>query len=349
MFSAFGLYTHIQANRRRSALLILGMFVLFYLMTFGLALLWQTTPWVENGTTELRPLAEAALRDALWMVPAVTVLGGLWVWAGLKLNTFIFNLTTGSAGIEQSEAPRLYNLLQNLCISRGMPMPKLRIIETDAPNAFASGTSPEQYTITVTRGLLELLDERELEAVLAHELTHIRNEDVRTMVIAVLIVGVLSFLGEFAYRWMKERSGYWGFWSLKTARYADRHHRPSKAKETGGRQAVIIVATICMILAWQLSLLIRFALSRRREYLADAGAVELTKNPDAMISALTKIQGKGELEGVPSSVMELCLDNPRSGWADLFATHPPIEKRIDALIRYAGGRPDLAPTAENAA
>lgn len=352
MFPAFGLYTHIQANRRRSALLIAGMFALFYLMTFGLALLWQVGPWVKNGATEFKPLAQAALRDALWVSPVVTVVAGLWVWCGLKLNTLIFNLTTGSAGIERAEAPRLYNLLQNLCISRGMPMPKLRIIETEAPNAFASGTNPDQYTITVTRGLLELLDERELEAVLAHELTHIRNEDVRTMVIAVLIVGVLSFLGEFAYRWLKESSGYWGFWTLKTARYADRHSKPAKEKETqekGGRLAAIILATVCIAVAWQLSLLIRFALSRRREYLADAGAVELTKNPDAMISALTKIQGKGELEGVPSSVMELCLDNPRSGWADLFATHPSIEKRIDALIRYAGGHPDLAPAAEEAA
>jgi heat shock protein HtpX len=100
-----------------------------------------------------------------------------------------------------------------------------------------------------------------------------------------------------------------------------------------------------IVVAWLLSVVIRFSLSRRREYLADAGAVELTHNADAMISALAKIKGKGELEGVPSAVMELCLDNPRSGFSDLFATHPSIEERIDALTRYAGGKPVIAPAA----
>jgi heat shock protein HtpX len=161
----------------------------------------------------------------------------------------------------------------------------------------------------------------------------------------VLIVGVVSFIGEFAYRWLRDSSGYWGFWTLATRRTSSRFDTGKKAKETkekGGRLAVIIVAALCIAVAWKLSLLVRFALSRRREYLADAGAVELTKNPDAMISALTKIQGKSELPGVPSGVMELCLDNPRSGLTDLFATHPSVEKRIDALVRYAGGHPALA-------
>jgi len=349
---AFGLYTHIQANRRRSAFLIAGLFGLFYLMTFGLALLWQVGPWIESGENAFEPLLRAALHDALWVSPAVTALVALWVWCGLRFNTIILNLTTGSSSLEHAQAPRLYDLLQNLCISRGMTMPKLRILETDAPNAFASGTRVDQYTITVTRGLLDLLDDRELEAVLAHELTHIRNEDVRTMVIAVLVVGVVSFVGEFAYRWLRDSSGYWGFWTLSTRRQTSRFDTGRKDKETkekGGRLAIILIAALCIVIAWKLSLLIRFALSRRREYLADAGAVELTKNPDALISALTKIQGKGELEHVPSGVMELCLDNPRSGLTDLFATHPSVEKRIEALVRFAGGHPALASAEEAAA
>ena len=166
------------------------------------------------------------------------------------------------------------------------------------------------------------------------------------MTIAVLVVGIVSFLGEQAYRWLRDRSGYWGFWTLSTKRQASRFDTGNKSKETkekGGRLAAIILAAVCIAVAWQLSLIIRFALSRRREYLADAGAVELTKNPDAMISALVKIQGKSELENVPSGVMELCLDNPRSGFADLYASHPTIEKRIDALVRYAGARPTATP------
>lgn len=354
MLPVFGLHTHIQANRRLSALLIAGLFVLFYLMTFGLALLWQVVQQVESGATELEPLLRRGLRDALWVSPAVTALVGLWVWCGLRFNAFILNLTTGSSSVGRADAPRPYDLLQSLCISRGMTMPRLRIMEVEAPNAFAAGTRPDQYTITITRGLLDLLDDRELEAVLAHELTHIRNEDVRTMTIAVLIVGVVSFVGEIAYRWLRESSGYWGFWTLSTRRRRSRFDTGEKDKATratGGRLTVIIIAAVCIAIAWQLSLLVRFALSRRREYLADAGAVELTKNPDAMISALRKIDRKGELEGVPSAVMELCLDNPRSGFSDLYATHPSIEKRIEALVRHAGGRPELAeePAAATAA
>ena len=109
-------------------------------------------------------------------------------------------------------------------------------------------------------------------------------------------------------------------------------------KGGGGAVVAILVAVALIAAAWLLSLVIRFALSRSREFLADAGAVELTKNPDAMISALMKISGRSELEGVPSGIMEMCIDNPRSGFADLFATHPPIEDRVDALVKFAGGR-----------
>ncbi|HZH50779.1 MAG TPA: M48 family metallopeptidase [Microvirga sp.] len=332
MLPAFGLYTHIQANRRRSALLIAGLFLLFHLLAFALAILRRA--WLDDGSGALGAIVQAALRDCLWLAPAVTAGVALWVWAGFRLNTFILNFTTGSAAVTRAEASGPYGLLQNLCISRGMAMPRLRILETEAPNAFASGTRPDQYTITLTRGLLDTLDDRELEAVLAHELTHIRNGDVRTMMIAVLVVGIVSFIGELVYRSLRESPGLW---------------RPSSSRGSsgkgggGGRLAAVLVALLFIVIAWQLSVAIRFALSRRREYLADAGAVELTKNPDAMISALRKIDGRGEIAGVPSAVMELCLDNPRSGFSDLFATHPSIEKRIDALVRYAGGKAVIAP------
>jgi heat shock protein HtpX len=138
------------------------------------------------------------------------------------------------------------------------------------------------------------------------------------MVIAVVIVGIMSYVGEAIFRLFGNRK--------------------SNSKKGSGGGHLQALAFLCIAVAWVLSVVIRFALSRRREYLADAGAVELTRNPDAMISALRKIEGKGELEGVPSAVMELCVDNPRSGFADLFATHPSIDQRVDALVRYAGGR-----------
>jgi heat shock protein HtpX len=314
---AFGLYTHIQANRRRSAVLIVGLFALFYLMTFGLtALVLSET---EDGPRAFGDLLrEAAALTLFPGGPVVTVLVGLWVLFALRFNEWLLNLTTGSDPIERADDPELYNLLENLCISRGLATPKLRILETEAPNAFASGIRPDQQTITVTRGLLDALDERELEAVLAHELTHIRNGDVRTMVIAVVIVGIMSYVGEAIFRLFGNRK--------------------SNSKKGSGGGALQALAFACIAAAWIFSIAIRFALSRRREYLADAGAVELTRNPDAMISALRKIEGKGELEGVPSAVMELCLDNPRSGFTDLFATHPSVDQRVDALVRYAGGR-----------
>jgi heat shock protein HtpX len=322
----FGLHTHIAANRCRSVLLIVGLFLLFYLMAFGLALLMQA--WSDDGSGSFDVLLNAAARDMLWLAPATTLLVALWVWCGFRLNAFILNLTTGSSAVERADDPRLYNLLQNLCISRGLAMPKLRILETNAPNAFASGTRPEQYTITITRGLIDLLTEHELKAVLAHELTHIRNGDVRTMMIAVLVVGVLSFVGETVYRWLGGGPSAWS------------SSRNRSGKNSGGsRLAALLVAIALIVVAWLLSVVIRFSLSRRREFLADAGAVELTHDADAMISALAKIKGRGELEGVPPAVMELCLDNPRSGFDDLFATHPSIDERIDALVRYAGGAP----------
>jgi heat shock protein HtpX len=225
-------------------------------------------------------------------------------------------------------------MTEALCISRGMTMPTLKILDTDALNAYASGLEDDKMTVTVTSGLLAALDRRELEAVVAHELTHIRNDDVRLMVIAVLVAGVVSFFGELLYRIFTSpraagRGLRWG--SRSRSGGSDR-------KGGGGAILAILLAVAIILIAWALSQVIRFALSRSREFLADAGAVELTKNPDAMISALLKIQGKGELPGVPSGLMEMCIDNPKNGFVDLLASHPSIEERVEALRAYAGGR-----------
>jgi heat shock protein HtpX len=235
------------------------------------------------------------------------------------------------------EQPRLYNLLENLCISRGIPMPRLKIADNDALNAFASGLNQRQYAITVTSGLMNNLDDPELEAVLGHELTHIRNGDVRMLVISVIIAGVIGFFAELCFRLLFRGGLRWG-----------RGGSGGSDRGRGGAGIAIVIAIAMIAVAWLLSVVIRFALSRRREFLADAGAVELTKKPDAMIMALRKIEGRGELEGATSAVMEMCVDNPRQGFADLFATHPSIESRVAALIQFAGGHdpgPLLIPTA----
>jgi heat shock protein HtpX len=318
--AAYGLYTHIQANKRRSVLLLIGLFFLVYVMVFAGALVAEA--W-QYGNAPVDFLIQKALNDLIVALPVATVGTAVWIFIAWKFHQSMIDALTGGHTVTRAEEPRLYNLLENLCISRGIPMPALRISEEPVLNAFATGLNPKQYSITVTRGLMDSLDDAELEAVLGHELTHIRNGDVRMMVIAVIIAGVIGFVAELVFRSMFYR----GF------RVGDR----SDSNRKGGAFLIILIALALIAVAWLLSVVIRFSLSRKREFLADAGAVELTKNPDAMISALRKIENRSELPGATSAVMELCIDNPRSGFSDLFATHPSVEARVAALVQYAGG------------
>ena len=323
---AYGLYTHIQSNKRRSIALLIGLFLLVYVMTFAGALL---TEAMLVGNASLEWLMRAALRDLLQALPWVTAGTLIWMWIAYKFHQKMIDALTGGHEVTRQEQPRIYNLLENMCISRGITMPKLKIMESPALNAFATGLNEKQYSITVTSRLVEQLGDAELEAVLGHELTHIRNGDVRMLVIAVIMAGVISFFAEMVFRVLFQGGFRFGRGSRSSG---------DSGKGAGGVVIAIVIAVAMMAVAWLLSIVIRFALSRKREYLADAGAVELTKNPDAMITALRKIENRGELEGATSAVMEMCVDNPRSGIADLFATHPSIDNRIAAIIRFAGGR-----------
>ncbi|MGN6460499.1 MAG: M48 family metallopeptidase, partial [Pseudolabrys sp.] len=254
----------------------------------------------------------------------------LWVWIAYKFHQRMIDAITDSHSVTRAEEPQLYNLLENLCISRGIPMPKLKIADDDALNAFATGLNEKQYSITVTRGLMNSLNPSEIEAVLGHELTHIRNGDVRLLVIAVVIAGVISFFGEMVFRLFFQGGIRFGGGGGRSSSSSDR-------KGSGGAGIAILIAIALIVVAWVLSIVIRFALSRQRDFLADAGSVELTKNPDAMISALRKIEGRSELPTTNSAVMEMCIDNPRTGFSDLFATHPSVDARVAALVQYAGG------------
>jgi heat shock protein HtpX len=327
--AAYGLYSHIDSNRRRSVALLFGLFMLVYIMVLAGALVGEAM----ISDAPLGVLVGRAWRDFLVALPFATIGTAIWIVIAYKFHQKMIDALTGAHEISRTDQPRLYNLLENLCISRGIPMPKLKIMDSDALNAFASGMTEQQYAITLTSGLVSRLNDAELEAVLGHELTHIRNGDVRMLVIAVIIAGVVSFFAELFFR-ILFRGGVTSGGSSSSSGSSDRK----------GGGAAILIGVALIAVAWLLSLLIRFALSRSREFLADAGAVELTKNPDAMISALRKIEGRGELEGATSSVMEMCVDNPREGFADLFATHPSIERRVDALVRYAGGH-DTGPIA----
>jgi heat shock protein HtpX len=267
---------------------------------------------------------QLAWNDFLHAAPWATVGTAAWVVIAYYFHQNMIDALTGGRDVTRAEEPRLYNILENLCISRGITMPKLKVMESDALNAFATGMSDKQYAITVTTGLLKRLNDAEIESVLGHELTHIRNGDVRMMVIAVVIAGVVSFFAELVFRlWFYNGIGFRG------GRSGDRRG--------GGAAFAMLIAVAIIAIAYFLSFVIRLALSRSREFLADAGSVELTKNPDAMISALRKIEGRGELPDATSAVMEMCLDNPRQGFGELFDTHPSVDSRVAALVKFAGG------------
>lgn len=317
---AVGLRTYIWNNNAKSVLLLAMFPVLLTAIAYALTVLWL------SGQGERAQLY--ALERAVGYLPVSAsiafAVAAAWfavAWVG---HQTIINFSVGSREVKRTDDPALYNLLENLCISRGLHMPRLRVIETGARNAFASGLNEKTETITVTRGLLDALEPAEVEAVLGHELSHIRHRDVRLLVIAAVFVGIISFVGEMFFRGVL-RGG---------VRRSGRSRRGGEVNAG----ALVLVSVLIIMVAYGLAIVLRFALSRRREYLADAGSVELTRNPDAMIGALRKISGHAHVGRAPEEVREMFLDNPRTGFAGLFATHPPIEKRIEALIAYAGGR-----------
>ncbi|MGY0575566.1 M48 family metallopeptidase [Bradyrhizobium sp. RDM12] len=334
--AAYGLYTHIASNKFRSMLLLAGLFALVYVLVYAGALVAEV---VINGNETVAYYLSRAFTDLLKAAPFATVAAIAWIIIAYFFHQSMIDAVTGGHDVTRQEEPRLYNLLENLCISRGITMPKLKIMDSPALNAFATGLNPRQYAVTVTTGLLKALNDREIEAVLGHELTHIKNGDVQLMVVAVIIAGVVGFFGELFFRLFTNLS--WssgGSWSSGSSSSSRSSSSSSDSKSSGGGAiVVIIIAVVLIVVAWLVSQVVKLALSRSREYLADAGSVELTKNPDAMISALRKIENRGELPGATSAVMELCVDNPREGFADLFATHPSVQSRVDALVKFAGG------------
>ena len=206
-------------------------------------------------------------------------------------------------------------------------MPTLRIADDDALNAFATGLNDKQYSITVTRGLIDALDDAEIESVLGHELTHIRNGDVRMLVIAVVIAGVIASSAN----WCSASS------SRTCSTSAAGAARATTSDKKGGAGIAIVIALALIALVWILSIVIRFALSRQREYLADSGSVELTKNPDAMISALRKIEGRGEIPGRQFRGDGNVHRQSARGLLEYFR-HPSVGGQARrALVKFAGG------------
>lgn len=316
---AVGLQTHIWANNTRSILLLAGFPVLMFLIIYGLQLVLMGFGFLPGSG---RGLGDDMALAASWLggtIPLAIIIAGVWFAISYFGSQAMIDLMTGARKVERKSEPEIYNLLENLAISRGLRSPTLRIIDNDSLNAFATGLHEGQYSITVTRGLVEALTRDELEAVLAHELTHVINRDVRTMVIASIFAGIISVIAELVFRGLL-------------------HSRGGGRRDNKNAGPLILVGLAFAAIGFALAIVIRMMLSRTREFVADAGAVELTKNPDAMISALRKVEGRSSLKG-PDELQQLFLDNQADGVGleGLFATHPPIQKRIDALVKFVGG------------
>jgi heat shock protein HtpX len=238
-------------------------------------------------------------------------------------STRITLAISGAQPVTKEAEPELYRTVENLCIGAGLPMPQVYVIEDGAPNAFATGRDPDHAVVVVTRGLLQKLDHQELEGVIAHELSHIGNYDIRIMTIVVVLVGIIALLADLMLRLTIYGAG----------------ARPSNRSRSGGMALIIIyaIAILAIILTPIAAQLIRLALSRQREYLADASGALLTRYPEGLARALEKIAADPDpLEEANKATAHLYIVNPlhdhKSFLNNLFSTHPPIEKRI-ALLR----------------
>ena len=256
----------------------------------------------------------------LSIIPTVLIGVAIWFFISYFFHTQMIQSATHSRPLERRENMRVYNLTENLCMSVGMTMPKLYIIESDALNAFASGINEKTFAVTLTRGIINTLNDEELEGVIAHELTHIRNRDVRLLIVTIVFVGIFATIADFALRILLNGS-------MSSSR--------NRKNDKGGGALVLLIILLVAGAIYFLSILFKLALSRSREYMADAGAVELTRNSLALASALKKISGHSTIREVQNDeVKELFIDYKAQGFFSLFATHPPIEKRIQVLEQY---------------
>jgi heat shock protein HtpX len=301
-----GLQSQISRNNRNSVLLLIAfpalLLIMFYIILFFTS---------EQNTEETN-------QYFFRVMPFVLAGVGIWfliAWAG---HSAFIRVATGAKPLDRKENKRVYNLVENLCISQGLVMPKVYFIEDDSLNAFASGINNKTYSITLSRGIINKLSDEELEGVMAHELTHIQNRDVRLLIVSIIFVGIFAFLAEMALRGLRFSGG---------------------DKKKGGGYIVLIVIAVTA-LCYLISILLRFGISRSREYLADAGAAEMTKKPYALANALRKIDEDPSIEAVKNhDVAQLFIDNPqvrdkKFSIAGLFATHPPIKKRIELLEQF---------------
>ena len=317
-------YNQISANRRNSIFLALAVVAILGVLGFAVG-------YAITGSPE-GAVATTAIASAVGLVMA---LGSYF--AGDKLVL----AASGAKEVDEVAAPQLMNVVREMSLAANTPMPKVYLIDDSAPNAFATGRDPRHASVAVTTGLLDKLDREELQGVIGHELSHVRNLDIRFSLIVGVLVGSIALLSDFFLRF-----SFWGG-----------NRRSSRDREGGGglQAIMVVVAIVLAVVAPIAARLVQLAVSRQREYLADASSVELTRNPYGLERALAKISSDQEvLEVANRATQHLYFTNPIKKFeqraSGLFSTHPPIVERINRIRELTGERPlegsDVAALAE---
>ncbi len=331
-----GMYTQIRRNNMLTTLLlimfpviILGMIWIFLALInyFG------NGYYDQYGNVVHVLNAETVNYYFISTIPWVVVGVGIWFVIAYFSNTAMVRNATGARPLTRKENPRIYNIVENLCMTCNMDMPKINIVNDQQLNAFASGIDKKSYTVTLTTGIIDRLNDDELAGVIAHELTHIRNRDTRLLITSIIFVGIVSTVMSMVIQIM-----YNVMW------FGGGSRRSNNNEKNNGISIIVVllIGVICCAIAYFFTLITRFAISRKREYMADAGGAELCGNPLALASALRKISGDPGLNNVKrDDIAQLFIIHPQhfapgmmSFFNSLFSTHPDTKKRIEILEQF---------------
>ena len=294
------LFDQIASNKRRTWVLLVAFFALLALIGAAVGYLWLDSPF--GG------------------MAIAFIIGGIYAVSMIFQSTEIVMSMNGAREVSEQEAPELYHVVQDMAMVAQIPMPRVYIVEDASPNAFATGSKPENAAVAATTGLLALMNREELESVMGHEVSHIRNYDIRISTIAVALTSAVTMLSSMAGRMMWYGGG--------------GRRRNDRDNDNGLGIVLMIVSLLALLLAPLAATLVQLAISRQREYLADASSVELTRNPKGMINALLKLDNSQPMEHhVDDASAALYINDPKKkgGLQKLFYTHPPISDRVERL------------------
>lgn len=324
-----GIQSQQTTNNIKSILLLLMFPVILLGVVWAFLVLMSLDDSYGETSVDWDTVWELSREAFPWVIGIVAV----WFLISYYSNVYMIKKTTGARPLQRRENPRVYNIVENLTMTCGMPMPKINVIDTPELNAFASGIDEKSYTVTLTTGIIDMLDDDELAGVVGHELTHIRNKDTRLLVISIVFVGIISTILYVTIRMIYNVA--------LMSSFGSRRSKDGK-NSAGAIIVVLVIAVILSAIAYFFTLLTRFAISRKREYMADAGGAELCGNPLALASALRKISGNPGIgretsEEVnqlfimhPAKMASGCLNSLNS----MFSTHPKTEDRIAILEQF---------------